>query len=218
MLATYDPKVFSNLDELSGALERFEERNASSVLKRIGSIICRYGMQDVVGVTMAHRHFNVNPSEKLVEEFKDNKAIIKPLTGEHEKNLTPFAWRLYFDSKGALTWFPLEFVRTEAVQSSTIENNRKIQESENFLKELAEELVRLDMVEVFGIGLVHREINVNPGEVLVESLETESRTLTFTAMPENELDEQSMVTTFWKFNGHGADIQFEQWIHCLVCQ
>lgn len=61
----------------------------------------------------------------------------------------------------------------------------------------------------------HREFNVSSNEVLVESLEEETRTLLFNVVPKNNLTNSVLIPTFWRFDKKGKVIQAEAWKHCL---
>lgn len=215
MLATYDSKVFKDLNELDEARNRFLEKNAERYLTVLGEIVYRYDLQDVVGITMAHRHFRIEEDEQLIEELKQNSSKIKPITDINDDTVIPFTWKLSLNEEGDFQWFPLEFVKIDTISEESVNNELILRNSSDFLNEFSNTLIELGMEDIFGICIVHREFNILQDEILVETLEEESRTLSFNVKPREKLTDTVLIPTFWRFDKKGEMLEAEAWKHCV---
>ena len=190
-------------------------KNADRYLIELGEIVYRHDMQNVVGITMAHRHFKIKEGEQLVEEIKQYSSEIKPLTNVSDDGVIPFTWKLSRGKNGDLLWFPLEFVQVDTVSEDSINNELILRDSYDFLNEFSNTLVELGMEDVFGLCIVHREFNVLQNEILVETLEEKSRTLFFNVKSKSELTDTTLIPTFWCFDKKGNMLEAEAWKHCI---
>lgn len=82
--------------------------------------------------------------------------------------------------------------------------------------DLREVLARHGVLDRFGICLLHKHFDVQPGERMVESCDVESRTLTVrpTAAPLGA--DQSLVQTNWRFDPSGQNPLQLCFADCLV--
>ncbi|GAA0445282.1 hypothetical protein PD280_08125 [Virgibacillus salarius] len=215
MLTNYDSTVFDNLNELDIARKRFLDKGAEEYLLKLGEVVHRHGLTDVVGITMAHRHFRVRDGEQLVEEVRDNSSVIKPLSNLNNDEVIPFTWKLSKNKNGNLLWYPLEFVKVNTLTEESINNELTLRNSYDFLNEFSSTLIELGLEDIFGLCIVHREFQLSPNEMLVESLEEESRTLSFNITPRQNLTHTVLIPTFWRFDKKGKALQAEAWKHCI---
>lgn len=216
MMTAYESRVFDEMSLVDDAHIRFQNKEAEKVIARLAEIICKHGLQEAVGVSMTHRHFDIRADERLVETFHDNKAYIKPVEASSEIGLTPFTWRLAQSSEGEWNWYPFEFVQTSVAAPSTIQKERILREHTAFLQEFTATVVEYGMQDVLGISLVHREVVVGPNQTIVESLDSDTRTLKFEVHNQDEFSSGThLIPTFWKFNQVGDSINIEMYVHCI---
>jgi len=214
-LATYDGTVFENLNELDDARKQFLDKGAEKYLVKLGEVVYRHGLENAVGITMAHRHFHVKHDEQLVEEVQHNSSVIKPVTNVNNKEVIPFTWKLSKSEDGDFLWYPLEFVKSNTLSKESIHNEELLRNSYDFLNEFTNSLIEFGLENVFGLCIVHREFQVLPSEMLVESLEEGSRTLSFKVIPGRNLTNTVLIPTFWRFGKKGEALQAEAWKHCV---
>lgn len=65
--------------------------------------------------------------------------------------------------------------------------------------ELAEVLKR-DALDRFGISLLHRHFDINPGEVLLETTDIPSRVQTIRPVPHDEMTADPRIETAWRLS------------------
>lgn len=214
MLTTYKPEVFANLETFEAAREQLENRK--ELLPELGDVIRRHGLNQQIGISLLHKHFDLAPEERLVEEFEDNHAYIRP-TAECADSL-PYMWKLEQDEQsGEATWIPLEFVRrTDAAEVS--ERAATVAQNPTFLRELAEKLADLGVTNLFGFSVLHRDtIHVAEGNILVESTDDDARVLMFSALPRTAVDPKTLTQTLWKFSAEGGVEGVTECSHCTHC-
>ncbi len=214
MLTTYKPEAFANLETFEAAREQLEDRK--ELLPELGAVIRRHGLNQQIGISLLHKHFDLMPEELLVEEFEGNHAYIRP-TAECADSL-PYMWKLEQDKhSGESTWTPLEFVRrTDAAEVA--ERAATVAQNPTFLKELAEKLADLGVTNLFGFSVLHREtIHVAEGNILVESTDDDARVLMFSALPRTEVDPKTLTQTLWKFSAEGGVEGVTECSHCTHC-
>ncbi len=211
---TYSPDTFNSLDELDGALARFEQVQGSSQIQAIGRVIVGLGLADAIGLTMAHRHFSLGDDERLVEWFEGQFAHLRPFEAAEVAGAIPFAWVI--DETGAeAQWRPVEFIRQDQFPRASLPKLEQLRSSEERLNELARQIVSRGLGDVLGIALAHRELPLGDGEILVESLDHSNRTLTFQAGAKRDYENLTLIPTFWKFSDDPDGVVVEAWKHCI---
>ncbi|PZV18575.1 MAG: glycerol-3-phosphate ABC transporter substrate-binding protein [Leptolyngbya sp.] len=215
MLTTYKPEVFENLDTFESAREQLEDKK--DLLPELGDVIRRHGLNQQIGISLLHKHFDLTHEERLVEEFADNHAYIKPSTDCNDS--LPYMWKLEQDEQsGERLWVPLEFVDSMATAATTVEQATVVANNPLFLKELAEKLSDLNVADLFGFSVLHRdEIHVAAGNILVESTDEDARVLTFSALPREKVDPTTLTQTLWKFPTNGGVECVSDCDHCTHC-
>ncbi len=218
MLTAYTPEVFNGLEEFFSIKEKLEEVKEN--LTELGQVIRRYDLQKKVGICLLHKHFDLSPNERLVEEFQGNNSYIKPTTDYEEA--IPYMWKVERDStSGQWVWFPLEFVRGAEAAQTTAERSEAVLNNHEFMSEIAAKLSELGLTSIFGIGILHRDaIQVAEGEILVESTDDEARVLTFASLPRPAVDPTTLTQTLWQFptaQGYEVGSMCQHCTHCTHC-
>ena len=214
MLTAYKPEVFDQLDTFETARDRLETTKDN--LPTLGDVIRQHGLNQQVGISLLHKHFNLNNDERLVEEFADNHAYIRPTTDSADS--LPYMWKLEQALSGEWSWVPLEFVRREDADATFSDRVAAVTQNQAFLNDLAAKLSELGMANLFGFSILHRDtIHVAEGNILVESTDDDARVLTFSALPRSEVKPETLTQTLWKFPETSGIEAVSECSHCTHC-
>jgi hypothetical protein len=75
------------------------------------------------------------------------------------------------------------------------------------LEEIRGALVRHNRLNKFGIALLHHHFHLDETEILVESVDPQSRTLCTRAVPRSQVDMVNAIETLWKFGENVGEIR-----------
>lgn len=199
MRVAYEPKIFQELNEFRIAKQRLAE--SQEKLTELGNVICRHGRQNQVGMSLLHKHYNLHPDERSVEELVDNCSYIKPQTENHWDGATPYLWKAQRNPKSrAWIYYPLEFIRHPSIGAEVEEKAEAIFSDREFLSDMAAKLFELGLTDTFGIAIPHRDvIKLEEGEILVETTDEQTRTLTCSPALASSISLGELTQTLWKF-------------------
>jgi len=147
---TYQDRIFKDLPFFSDAFRALEDNPvADSVHEQISSVFQRHGMHRTVGLTVLHRHFDLEAGEKLVEynavtapwRIPDS---LKVLRGK----VFPKSW--VFNGEGG-ELYPYEFGYDPDVEGG---GGGFSGFSVAFVQEVREVLARNALVRTYGLCLV----------------------------------------------------------------
>ena len=123
-------------------------------LGRLGSIICRHGLAEIVGINLLHKHFSLHVNELLVTRRIDIGWTASPLIVEASA-VKPFSWKVgRSDESEHRRFVPLEFFASSSDMAAEIEASSAVVANDAFLDEMLAELINLDVADVFGICLL----------------------------------------------------------------
>ena len=200
MEASYDFKIFNELDDLEVANQRAQEN--SEKLAYIGDIICHYGLHEIVGVCLLHRHFNLQSYERVVREIVDNKFSIKPEAKANWDCVTPYSWKIQKNKFSEFTYHPLEFFETTTVDTEIKRNAEKLMKNQAFLVDVARKLSELELMDTFGIAILFKEfLGLEDGNFLLETTD-DNRMQMFELTSATSLGSDIATKTLWKFTLH----------------
>lgn len=158
---------FQQLPAFEDATERFDDMPAEHrrfVLDRCGEVIMKHGLENLVGIDLKHRHFDLDEGTVLVETqvHEDHRSVMKPISrASLEMGATPFSFML---DQG--TWTPYEFV----VQSpEAIAGLTAVLAKPGFLSELKDVLVKYGVEKMLGFHVLHRDFLEYKAEGTVET-------------------------------------------------
>ena len=199
MRATYNPNIFNQLNEFSIAREQLEKRQDH--LLELGDVICAYNLHQDVGVSLLHKHFNLDPQERLVEDFVDNQFLIQPQIEADCPDVAAYLWKVEATQKsGTWNYFPLEFSRVNHDTRQIKDAAESVTSNHKFLAEMATKLSELGLADIFGIAIIHRDlIKLAEGEIIVETTDDAARTLTCSATVQASIDLDKLTQTLWTF-------------------
>jgi hypothetical protein len=205
IISPYAPSLFLSLPDFWTAKHSLERTKGH--LKELGTMICRYGLQERVGVSLLHKHFTVYSNEQLVKHFVGNSAYIRLYPQSIDENIVPYLWKLEHDEEtGVQSFYPLEFVDTVQRASRARTDAQKFVSSEMFLAEIAAKLCALNLENVFGLCTLHgnSEIVLGDEEILLETTDHVNRVLTL-APAAKTLTETTETSWQFTFDGSGDD-------------
>jgi hypothetical protein len=193
----YDVGVFQALNDFPIARDRLAA-DPESVLT-LGDVICHYGLHDVVGVTLLHKHFEIADDELVVREFVDNVSYMTACDVDRLPALRPYLWKAEVDDDGA-AWFPLEFCAyPDDVRGIAEDELDLLAGSTAFLAEFAARLAALDLTEIFGLAHLRSRdgLVLADGETLLETTDEENRILTLRPAQPVEVEGLDTTQTLW---------------------
>ncbi len=198
MLTTYNGTVFNSLNPFQLAKQQLTKNR--DLLPQIGAVICKHGLQDVIGVTLLHKHFNIFPGEVLIEKVNDNTIQVSPNRVDHETALVPYIWAFSEnDLTGERRWFPLEFTYKTNITAAGMAD--RICQQSQFLKDMADKLDEIGLAGVFGITTLHRDLVKANGkdDITLETTDDEARILTIAVKSRDSVNLTGATQTLWRF-------------------
>lgn len=175
MLSTTDMSVQAYEHEAYASLPTFDEVSdlPSSILdktQRGGEVIVRFGCQQLVALSLLHKHFDLAPDERLVRSWDDTRnAHAVPIRAEEAERAgaLPWLWR-YTKGSAGMGWYPLEYVEPSPL---AVGMHQLIGQSHSLLEELAAALVEHQIDQVFGVCGLYADhgFDIDPTERTVEN-------------------------------------------------
>jgi hypothetical protein len=151
--AVYDPFVYEKLREVELVAEEVQEKD----LAEVGLLIRKYGMEKLIGVSLLHRHFDINSDEVMVEtiDLQKNESVCRPQP--MEKDVFPTIFKFIDASK---LWQPVQFANNLQPKHEFM-NEQLMQDLGNLLKER-------DLTDTFGMSIIKKDVLCKDGEMLLE--------------------------------------------------
>jgi hypothetical protein len=214
-ISSYNPSIFASLPYFQTVSHSLDSRRGC--LQVLGEIICRFGFQEHIGISLLHKHFAILPHERLVKCFVGNNAYIRPYPQLIADNVVPYLWRFYYNqATGVQSIYPLEFVDTTLRAFRGRTDAQKLLSSEMFLAEFSATLHALNLENVFGLCTLHGkgEITLSDEETLLETTDHMRRILTLAPAAKTSTE---TVETSWQFtcDKNGKNITRCQ-AHCVA--
>ncbi|MBD2303175.1 glycerol-3-phosphate ABC transporter substrate-binding protein [Nostoc sp. FACHB-190] len=209
MLAEYSSEVFSKLRDFDTAKTKLLE--VEKILPELGCIIRKYDLQEKIGICLLHKHFNIDETERLVENFQDGKFYSRPVKYNNELCLVPHTWKLEILSNNVFNWYPLEFGYRNNLDLPIIDNL-------DFFVEMSLTLSTLNMEDTFGVTVLHRDfITLDRDEILIETSDDSQRVLIVSSVKKSIVDKDKdlLTQTIWKFSSNNLEHHCSG--HCHHC-
>ncbi|CAF2117448.1 unnamed protein product [Rotaria magnacalcarata] len=210
MLCDYDGETFSALHHYNDA-KMFVNSDAVKVgIDELGKVITENGLETDVGVCLLHKHFDMSDDEILLEIPLDGASKLSPVNRAALKSeILPYMWKMNKHSR----WTPLEFTLSTKCMQSKLE---KVMRNQAFIQEIGNILTRLQIHDVLGLSLLHREHINSFNSGTLETSDEHGRILTIGALNKHKkCDLHETVQTLWKFGigKLGEDVCH----HCTHC-
>ena len=196
----YDHQAFDRLGD-SNDMRGLADEHLDELLA-LGEIICKHGLERVVGVTLTHRHHDLDPCERFVWELVDDQWHGQPRV-MNDEGLVPTNWKVDGTDNNA-TWRPLEFCPALAEYQPEIDAVRTILENEGFLEEFRKKAVELGVQDIFGIAILQcREAFLREGMTAFEQSDIANRTTTAWPIEETRAEDITGGVTLFHFTRTG---------------
>ncbi|KGP78118.1 MULTISPECIES: hypothetical protein [Paenibacillus] len=212
VIKNYSSLVFANLHEFEIAKKKVTKNEKH--LDQLGGLIKKYKLENLVGITLLHKHFNLYEGEKLVRKYSASEFKIGPFTTD-DTNIIPYAFaysKTAIDSE--LELYPIEFIVADGEAELYKNHYKELLNQEEFIVEFKNYLQLNEINEVFGLAfLPYHLIKLKPGEILLErddktELESddkkEIRWLSIKAIKESEMIGNNRSKTYWDLMHNGG--------------
>jgi len=196
-ISHYSPEAFNSLPSLFAARTGLEQHRET--IRRLGEVIGRHDLQDVVGIALLHRHFEIARDERIVERINRGRSESVARAETQGEATVPHLFR--FSAEG---WRPIEFLSAEdAARNAIAETLERVAAGPTFLREFANVLVQDGAVDVFGVGLFHgREQLVSETDgILVERTDVAGRASVVRAESTRAVAGLDVTETLWLWDG-----------------
>lgn len=195
---SYDRSTFNALPEFEDARDRLDtERDKIPLL---GEVICEYGLHDVLGVSLLHKHFPLFEGEQIVKRIDrdENVAVMYPTRADPDHRAYTYALR---DGRADAVFEPVEFFPESPVTDRLPTLTDVVEKGDDFLAEFAETAVELGVSNLFGPTVRHLELldYDDEGQMTVERTDHEKRLLTVTVENRTDVDPTATTETLWVF-------------------
>ena len=210
IINSYSADVFSRLSGFRDAEKLAEEKNEA--IDKLGEVIVRHGMEDIVGICLLHKHFDLSNEEKLIRHVLKNKILISPKV--HIEAI-PYMWTFV---EGEI--FPVEFLEESSITSSFKLKVESLYQGSEFLLNFNKKLVELGVDNLFGLSLIpHSLFSFEENEELIETEDFTSRELLISVIKKDELKKIESTKTLWAFSKkkEGLDCTVHCVVHCMHC-
>jgi hypothetical protein len=190
----YKHQEFASLPIFNEAEKHLSEE--MHVIPRLGQIICDHNMQDIVGVVLLHKHFDISPAERVVRIYEGQEARIYP--DANFDHLAGCGWR---SVDGA--WYPIEFSNTINVPDAFLEAEALRGKAE-FLRVYCDELRLLEVENLFWLATLHgvRRLAPTDHQTILERNDG-NRRLRLQVVDLQDLQAINATQTLWTFESHG---------------
>ncbi|KAH7019807.1 hypothetical protein EDB80DRAFT_820410 [Ilyonectria destructans] len=188
--AAYIPEAYNSLPGLKSASQRLQDNGGESIITGpIRDIFLRHKVNKIYGVALLHKHFQIQPTERLVdirnvsspwETGGDTDPVLKKYNGV----IVPRSLRFL---NGDLLPYEFDF----SAEKSSTESNAE------FLQQLSAFFHQNGLDQVLGLRLLESR---DP-DVSVEVTEGTSNIM----LPQGAVDTQQLIPAMWVFSTDGDD-------------
>lgn len=208
-LQQLDYTVFNNLMDINDAVEIESDIETMMVRDKLFSslsqILSRHGVNDIIGASILHNHFHVNPNEFIAvnstEEVNTNiKFVIYPLAVEYEQHLVPYMFKFDVSETGVIRLYPLQYI---------VDNSGEIREKVDMvlnddavLLDIGEAILESGLIDYIGIFISYYDGN----ERLTELTFSEIRTQHFRSGQNS--DGKNVIPTHYMFKDASCDTRY----------
>lgn len=195
-MGQYNHAVFSSLNSFEKARELLPVYKPK--LSEIGVLLCQHGLEKQLAVCLLHKHFELDPNERLVKDFVEDGAVVLPTMLSSELKLIPYVWKFDFASDvQGFNYRPLEFLRLDEKTERFQRASRIFEHWPAFLTEASEYLQAHGLESIFGFSLLHVDA-IGEDEVWLEETNSRNRTIKLSAGP-REHGIVGITETNWTF-------------------
>lgn len=191
----FDPEIFAKLPDFPEAKKALEKEKDK--IRLLGDVICKWDLQEYLGVNLLHKHFELFRDEQMVKSYdkQKNEAYVKP----EKIDQTRKSYFYQVASNDGFVFEPLEFFRLE--EGKDIPSLEEIVDGkEDFLEEFAKQAESIETTRLFGLALLeHASVKITEYELRLETTDSEQRILIITPADRTTVDPERVTETMWGF-------------------
>lgn len=151
----YSPDEFNKVNDFMDIYYMSKEQ---AIIDQLGLIIKKHKMSRHVTLQLLHTHFKID-DEIIVEKMTHNESLTKPIKINNIDMTTIVPYLFKFTRDGNV--IPLEYVKSSKFASvDKMERTINMTIADNstaFVKDFVSTLLSLDVIDIFGIGISHRD-------------------------------------------------------------
>ena len=171
------------------------------ILTDLRRIIIELGLESLVGITLLHRHFDLNKGEVLIRKHAQNSTVqITP--GRLTKKLIPNVWAI------GSQLIPISFLLPPAYMSHELPP-KLITSANSLTFQLSSLLESYNATYLLGIILLDRSSHFKSHTGFLESTNVESRTSIMRPTIKSDPSFANAVPTAWRFDESDIPIVIE---------
>jgi hypothetical protein len=164
-------------------------------LDELGEYLVRSNNYTRFGIGLLHSHFPVGDDEVLIERAdRANRSVsLSPYRAICDDELVPLSIR--FDASAArdcIEIIGLEYAKREELADVSLSNDET-----TTLDGIRRILQRHDAIDRFGVRLIHDQLDLGDGEVLLESCDLHRRQLSCAVTTIDDPQFVKSIETFW---------------------
>lgn len=189
----FDSLVYESLPHFKDASHTFHNLPArDQIIRNARKTFAEFGVSDIVGLSLNHKHFDIPGGTVLCEEQFVNKSIIKPTSLDKISAMVPGSFALRDG-----IWEPYEFVVHHPKAKERLE---KLAANERFLLKIKELVDSLGLSDLLGLKIINRDYI--PTKHTMESRgEKCDELVVVPKTPEQETE--GSLPVYWMDNGVG---------------
>lgn len=189
---------YNALPSVEQADEKLQSKSAfQDFLLKTKRIIVSHGLENIIGLRLIHRHFNLNQEQVMVENFEMHKGIPSLITtahhiaDAHKKGAVPSSWILSGSHPVVF-----EFSTDQAVRSGI----EKMLAAPKFLPEIMGALLEDGFQDLLAVSISTRDSLVVEGEkvYLERNFGGPAASVVQASLPTSDT---GALVTGWGFNG-----------------
>jgi len=217
-LLDYSPQFYNDLLDYAKARPfAFDD----DTIDQLGSLFLQHQVNDKFGLCLLHNHFHIHPDEMMVEiVFNDtSRTDPRPLSELNMTHIQP--------SMMALTEtgdrIPLEYLDVNLSSFGAFQETIKgvlssNQNFDNFFKALAEKLIQLNRLNIFGVCIRHRDsiTSMDPTHSSLETNHPRERWLKLHPMIYHS-DKKEIIQNKWR-KGEASATYWSFPLLCAACR
>lgn len=222
MLAEKLHSHFQSLYDFPEATARYHEH--SSAVWDLGQVICRHNLEDVIGVALLHKHFDIAEGEQVVRRYQKDSVLISPKAFSDEYVGCVWAYSEFSDTG----FLPIEFCQSRPSSEASGQVD-VVSRRPSFVNAFRDRVVELGVERLFGFSILCGiQLSDPDSDRAVVERSIGQRRLRLEMISKDILSEIESTETLWKFSradSAGATAcpvstpgsEQSTWRHCYHC-
>ena len=199
-MKNFNSVVYSQLKDVN--VVKHNPNYDTKKLSKFGEIIFRHNLETHIGISLIHKHFNLQSNEKMVGNIDPNNFIwTASPCNLPDTDLIPINWQVAYNKRNQeWNFFPVDFLLKDDKFLEEQRFNNVLQNKKEFLCEMLDMLLALKIYDTFGMCLLLNRLTpqVPKGKVLYEQNSLDTKTSVISIVSTSLLKDPNAVT-HWFF-------------------